>query len=104
MEQRPVTVAAPLPFCDANFAARTTTMKLSQCTACYGSLVRLLLVPVVLMVGCAPMSAKQTAPTDTPLPDFTLLDVNPGSATSGRQVGPLSLRGKVSGWYFTHSS
>ena len=65
---------------------------------------RLPLLMVVLGLACAPMPSKQTAPTVSPLPDFTLLDVNPGSTTSGQQVGPLTLRGKVSGWYFTHSS
>ncbi len=67
-------------------------------------LVRLTLLFSLLGLACAPMPPKQTAPTVTPLPDFTLLDVNPASATSGQQVGPVTLRGKVSGWYFTHSS
>jgi hypothetical protein len=66
------------------------------------ALVRTLFVTTLLVVACTP--AKQTAPTTSPLPDFTLLDVNPGSATSGQSVGPRALRGKVSGWYFTHSS
>jgi hypothetical protein len=65
------------------------------------ALVRTLLV-TTLLVACAP--AKQPIPTNSPLPDFTLLDVNPGSATSGQSLGPRALRGKVSGWYFTHSS
>lgn len=67
-------------------------------------LVRLLLLSSLLGLACAPMPAKVTAPTVSPLPEFTLLDVNPASATSGQQVGPVTLRGKVSGWYFTHSS
>jgi hypothetical protein len=67
-------------------------------------LVRLTLLMAVLGLACAPMAPKQTAPTVSPLPDFTLLDVNPDSTTSGQRVGPLVLRGKVSGWYFTHSS
>ncbi len=67
-------------------------------------LVRLLVLTTVLGLACAPLPAKQPAPTVTPLPDFTLLDVNPASTTSGQQVGPVTLRGKVSGWYFTHSS
>lgn len=67
-------------------------------------LVRSFLVTALLVVACAPMPAKQTAPTISPLPDFTLLDVNPASATTGQQLGPRTLRGKVSGWYFTHTS
>lgn len=67
-------------------------------------LVRLLVLTTLLGLACAPMPPKQTTPTVTPLPDFTLLDVNPASTTAGQQVGPLVLRGKVSGWYFTHSS
>lgn len=62
------------------------------------------MLAALLGLACAPMAPKQTAPTVSPLPDFTLLDVNPGSTTSGQQVGPLTLRGKVSGWYFTHST
>ncbi|MDP3505931.1 MAG: hypothetical protein Q8S33_36650 [Myxococcales bacterium] len=64
---------------------------------------RLTLFVSLLGLACAPLPATQPAPTATPLPDFTLLDVNPASATSGQQVGPGTLRGKVSGWYFTHT-
>lgn len=50
------------------------------------------------------MMPLKPAPTVEPLPSFELADVNPASATSGQSVGPLALRGKVTGWYFTHSN
>jgi hypothetical protein len=43
-------------------------------------------------------------PGAEPLPAFALLDVNPASTTSGQSVGPTRYRGKVSGWYFTHTN
>lgn len=62
-----------------------------------------LLVAVVLF-SCSPMTMPKPAPTIEPLPSFELTDVNPASSTNGRPVGPLALRGKVTGWYFTHTT
>ena len=45
-----------------------------------------------------------SVPSVEPLSSFALADVNPASPTAGQQLGPQSFRGKVSGWYFTHSS
>lgn len=57
---------------------------------------------LVVLVSCAG-NPTQRAPTIAPMPDFALSDVNPASPTSGQLVKPSALRGKVSGWYFTHS-
>ncbi|MDX2009434.1 MAG: hypothetical protein SFW67_04550 [Myxococcaceae bacterium] len=50
------------------------------------------------------MEPPAQLPSVEPLPAFALLDVNPGSPTSGQSVGPTRYRGKVSGWYFTHTN
>jgi hypothetical protein len=34
------------------------------------------------------------------MPDFSLPDVNPNSATSGEMVSPRQFRGRISAWYF----
>ena len=34
------------------------------------------------------------------MPDFTLVDVNPNSATDGQDVTPSDYRGSVSAYYF----
>lgn len=57
----------------------------------------------LLFVACAPAPRTPATPSIQPLPDFALVDVNPGSPTAGQTVGPSALRGKVTGWYFTHS-
>lgn len=57
-----------------------------------------------VLFSCSPMMTQKPAPTVEPLPSFELADVNPASATSGQSIGPLALRGKVTGWYFTHSN
>ena len=57
-------------------------------------------------VGCGkddpaplvPMSVGALAP------DFTLTDVNPGSASYNQPVSPRSQLGKVSAWYFGHAT
>jgi hypothetical protein len=38
------------------------------------------------------------------VPDFSLLDVNPSSPTSGQPVAPRDYLKQVSGWYFGHST
>jgi|CXWL01.1.fsa_nt_gi hypothetical protein len=37
-------------------------------------------------------------------PDFSLLDANPNSATSGQMVSPRQHLGQISAWYFGHST
>lgn len=36
----------------------------------------------------------------TPMPDFSLLDVNPNSPTADQSVSPRDYLEQVSGWYF----
>jgi hypothetical protein len=36
----------------------------------------------------------------SPMPDFTLTDVNSGSATANQAVSPRDYLEQVSGWYF----
>lgn len=38
------------------------------------------------------------------VPDFSLIDENPSSATAGQPVSPRDHLQRVSGWYFTHAS
>ena len=61
---------------------------------------------LVLLAACGPAMMPPPPPpaTTEPMPEFALTDVNPASATSGQQVGPSRYRGKVSGWYFTHTT
>lgn len=37
-------------------------------------------------------------------PDFSLLDANPNSATSGLMVSPRQHVARISAWYFGHST
>ena len=38
------------------------------------------------------------------MPDFSLTDVNPASARFGEEISPRDYLGKVSAWYFGHST
>lgn len=38
------------------------------------------------------------------VPDFRLMDLNPASTTAGKYVSPRDMLGKVSAWYFGHST
>lgn len=63
-----------------------------------------LLPLTLLVVACA---APQLASPDGgqgPVPDFSLLDVNPASPRAGAQVSPRDYAGVVTGWYFGHST
>lgn len=65
---------------------------------------------VAVLLGCGAPSA----PTDAGLLDadagavaltgFSLVDENPASATSAQHVSPHDFDGRVSAWYFGHSS
>ena len=60
-------------------------------------------ITIFLLAGaCQPPTVKPT-PGDV-MPDFSLVDLNPASATSQQQVTPRQMLGHVSGWYFAHSS
>ena len=59
---------------------------------------------VLLLVACAPSAKVPDAGVALELAAFTLEDVNPASPRFGQQVGPADYGGKVTGWYFGHSS
>ena len=40
----------------------------------------------------------------SPMPDFTLTDVNPASATKDQGVSPRDYLEQVSAWYFGHAT
>jgi len=64
--------------------------------------------------GCARIERARAAmnlvgdppgpPTGTPIADFSLPDVNPNSATFGRDVSPRDFLGRTSAWYFGHAT
>ncbi len=69
---------------------------------------RLTWLAVLTLIACSappmPMNdAGTTMPGET-VPVFLVVDVNPASATANQQVGPKTWEGKVTGWYFGHSS
>jgi hypothetical protein len=65
------------------------------------------LVGSLLALGCGAASQPDggsLADASVPQPDFSLLDVNPASASAGHSVSPRDYQGRVSAWYFGHSS
>ncbi len=58
---------------------------------------------ITLLAACQPMSPSVDGGA-AQIADFTLLDVNPASATANQMVTPRQFAGHVSGWYFAHSS
>ena len=69
-----------------------------------GSPVALLAALVVVLAGCSKDQPTKPLPTSTVVPDWTLTDVNPNSATHGQAVSPRGQLGKVSAWYFGHAT
>jgi hypothetical protein len=45
-----------------------------------------------------------TEPATDPVPDFTLVDINPASARLDESVSPRDYLEVVSGWYFIHTT
>ncbi len=62
------------------------------------------LAAVTLVACSAPMPMMPPLEPGEVVPDFSLRDENPASPTSGQQVSPRDFEGKVTGWYFGHSS
>lgn len=64
-----------------------------------------LLLAGLLICGCSdddPVASGGDA--GTPVPDFTLVDVNPTSTTNGQGVSPRDHLQRVSAWYFGHAT
>jgi hypothetical protein len=51
-----------------------------------------------------PVDDTPDPPATNPVPDFSLADVNSTSATFNTMVSPRDHLGKVSAWYFGHST
>jgi hypothetical protein len=62
-------------------------------------------VVLATLLGCH-QDATAPPPVDptVPKPDFSLLDVNPNSATHGVQVSPRQYLNSVSAYYFGHAT
>lgn len=60
---------------------------------------------LLVLVACSgdDPSGPAPAPAD-PAPDFSLLDVNPTSATFDQAVSPRDHLQRVSAWYFGHAT
>lgn len=60
------------------------------------------LLPLALLglAACQPPPAR----TGAKVSEFALTDVNPSSPRSGQPVAPHDYAGKVSAWYFGHST
>ena len=65
-----------------------------------------LLALLIAAVGCGKDEKSPVAPlpTQTQVPDFSLTDVNPNSATSGQAVSPRQQMTRISAWYFGHAT
>ncbi len=59
---------------------------------------------VVLVLGCSKDNPVEPLPPDTVVPDFSLEDVNPNSATAAQPVSPRDQLQRVSAWYFGHAT
>lgn len=67
----------------------------------------IILLTGILAAGCKDDAPAVTAPplvAADAVPDFSLTDVNPTSATSDQQVSPRDHLQHVSAWYFGHST
>jgi hypothetical protein len=57
-----------------------------------------------LFPGCGFDNSSDEPQLISLAPSFSLLDVNPNSATFDQQVSPSSFPGKVTAWYFGHAT
>ncbi|MFZ5442720.1 MAG: hypothetical protein ACOZQL_22110 [Myxococcota bacterium] len=63
-----------------------------------------LVVLGLLVFSCGPGATPPRQKTALDVASFSLEDVNPASPRFGQQVSQVDYAGKVSGWYFGHSS
>ena len=63
-------------------------------------------VLLVAAIGCGSdkKSPVTPLPIQTQVPDFSITDVNPNSASGGQAVSPRQQLTKVSAWYFGHAT
>ncbi|MFM2160905.1 MAG: AhpC/TSA family [Pseudomonadota bacterium] len=59
---------------------------------------------LALALGLAACHATAPLAVGDVAPDFSLLDVNPASASYGEALGPSSFEGRVVLWYFGHAN
>jgi hypothetical protein len=52
------------------------------------------------LLACGKKETLRPADEDPPVPDFSLVDVNPNSPTHGQSVSPRQSLNEVSAWYF----
>ena len=64
------------------------------------------LAPLLALALLAAACGKDdpAGPSQQVMPDFTLVDVNPTSATVAQTVSPRDYLQKVSAWYFGHAT
>ena len=77
----------------------------NRCTT--QAVLALLLGSMILSVACDDKNTLVTDPVTTSMDlvvDFSLLDVNPNSATHDQPVSPRDYMQKVSAWYFGHAT
>lgn len=60
--------------------------------------------PAAIAALVAAAISTTTAQSAEPVPELSLMDMNPTSDTHGQMVSPRDYVGKVSGWYFGHST
>lgn len=61
-------------------------------------------VPGMFALLLAACGGEQTLEIGEPAPDFSLVDVNPGSVSYEERVSPRDELGQVSAWYFGHAT
>lgn len=64
----------------------------------------LALAACLAIFGCGHDQPLQPTPLSGLAPDFSLADVNPNSASTGRLISPRGEMGSVSAWYFGHAT
>ena len=70
---------------------------------------RFILTPMLaamflMLFGCGADKIAGPQPGAGAVPDFSLADLNPASRTNGKDVSPRQYLGKISAWYFGHST
>jgi len=61
----------------------------------------------LVVLGCSKSQPLEPLPplaVGNVAPDFTLADVNPNSASAGKNLSPRGQLGSVSAWYFGHAT